>query len=352
MKKILLLTLLWFTAGSVYVLAGQGEPVNKGGSPGIHEAKFNVFDYTTKKPLADAGLYNASGVRLGSTDSQGILTLQLPATATEVYVIKSDGFTPINVRLTQADKQSADYEVFLQPKGDQPEEPNPSPALAAQNAQPEQDVVKVYVKQDPATYQKTKKETTANVEFAVQLSASSKPVTNKNTLKSWEDLGHVYVHTENGLYKVRIGPFYTQEDAKSVLLKVKARGTKDAFIVVQKGTENHPPYEFMNRPAEKTEPTAMPEKVTTPVPQDNTSDLQGEYKVRLASYLHPGGFNTKDIDQYGTLESYRQGEWTIMLIGGFKTKEDACKVRDLVKAKGYTDAKVVMDQGGVLVETN
>jgi hypothetical protein len=79
--------------------------------------------------------------------------------------------------------------------------------------------------------------------------------------------------------------------------------------------------------------------------------IQGEYKVRLASYLHPGAFNTKDVDQYGKLESYRQGEWTIMLIGGLKSEADAKRVRDEVIAKGYTDAKVVMDQDGILVET-
>jgi hypothetical protein len=109
-------------------------------------------------------------------------------------------------------------------------------------------MVKVYVKQDPAAYQKTKENADVKVEFAVQLSASSKPVGNKNSLKSWEDLGPVYVHSENGLYKVRIGPFDTQEDAKAVLLKAKSRGTKDAFIVVQQGLENHKPYEFQSNP--------------------------------------------------------------------------------------------------------
>ena len=255
MKKTLLLTLLWFTAGSVYVLAGQGE---------------------------------ASTV-----------------------------------------------------KGEMPKD---------------QDKVKVYVKQDPNTYQKTK-EASSKVEFAVQLSASAKPITDKKALKSWEDLGPVYVHSENGLYKLRIGPFDTQEDAKTVLLKAKARGTKDAFIVVQQGLENHKPYEFQSHPTEETAVVAKPapvtkaETVATPERPAEQEMAQGEYKVRLASYLHPGSFNTKDVDQYGKLESYRQGDLTIMLIGGFKNEADAKKVRDLVISKGYKDATVVMDQDGILVET-
>jgi len=256
MKKTLLLTLLWFTAGSVYVLAGQGE---------------------------------ASTV-----------------------------------------------------KGDAPKD---------------QDKVKVYVKQDPAAYHKTKDEASSKVEFAVQLSASSKPMNDKVALKSWEDLGPVYVHTENGLYKLRIGPFDTQEDAKAVLLKAKARGTKDAFIVVQQGLENHKPYEFQSHPTDETtvvakpEPVAKPETAAAPKQVLTQEMPQGEYKVRLASYLHPGSFNTKDVDQYGKLESYRQGDLTIMLIGGFKNEADAKKVRDQVISKGYKDAVVVMDQDGVLIET-
>jgi len=347
MKKTLLLTLLWFTAGSVYVLAGQGDNAFKGGSPAIHEAKFNVFDYATKKPVNHAGIFDKSGQELGITDKQGVVVLNLPAIASDVYVVKSEGYAAINIRLTHAEKKSADYDVFLQPASDKSSN---TTSMATLETPKDQEMVKVYVKQDPQSYQKAKEN--SNVEFAVQLSASSKPVGDKNSLKSWEDLGPVYVHTENGLYKVRIGPFITQEDAKSVLQKAKARGTKDAFIVVQQGLENHTPYEphsTKEATASTPSPETKPFEVDEPVAPMETSNV--EYKVRLASYLHPGAFNPKDIDKYGTLESYRQGEWTIMLIGGFKSEADAKKVRDQVIAKGYNDAKVVMDQDGILVET-
>ena len=213
------------------------------------------------------------------------------------------------------------------------------------------DLVKVYVKQDPGTYQKSRDESPAKVEFAVQLSASAKPITDKKALKTWEDLGPVYIHSENGLYKLRIGPFNTQEDAKAVLLQAKARGTKDAFIVVQQGLENQKSFESKSHSEVAANTKASTESLVMPDTKSTDEIAQGEYKVRLASYLHPGAFNTKDIDQYGTLESYRQGEWTIMLIGGFKTEADAKKVKDQVVAKGYKDAAVVMDQDGILVET-
>ena len=213
------------------------------------------------------------------------------------------------------------------------------------------DLVKVYVKQDPDTYQKSKDEAQTKVEFAVQLSASAKPIIDKKAMKTWEDLGPVYVHSENGLYKLRIGPFNTQEDAKAVLLQAKARGTKDAFIVVQQGLENQKSFDSKSHTDIATNSEASAEPFLMQDTKSSDKAPHGEYKVRLASYLHPGAFNTKDIDQYGKLESYRQGEWTIMLIGGFKTEADAKKVKDQVVAKGYKDAAVVMDQDGILVES-
>lgn len=222
-------------------------------------------------------------------------------------------------------------------------------------------LVKVYVKQDPSTYKKVGQDSELELEFAVQLSASSRPITDKGSLSSWEQLGPVYIHTENGMYKVRIGPYDNQDQAKNVLLKAKERGKKDAFIVIQKGLENYTPQGMAIQPdfepevITKTPAPVNPSPVVTPsVPSEPvvSTEETGEFKVRLASYLKPGGFNTSDVDQYGPLESYRKGEWTIMMIGGFKTKEEATKVRDLVIAKGYKDAAVVVDRGGIIEETD
>jgi len=218
------------------------------------------------------------------------------------------------------------------------------------------EMVKVYVKQDPATYKKSSQDTLLALEFAVQLSASSRPIADKSSLKSWEELGPVYIHTENGMYKVRLGPFDSQDKAKEVLLQAKARGKKDAFIVIQKGLENYAPQGYARLqtvdvdmmeapPAPVVSQVPEPKIVPATVPADEEIT---EYKVRLASYLKPGGFSTKDVDQYGPLESYRKGEWTILMIGGFKTEQDAIRVRDLVIPKGFKDARVVADRGGIL----
>lgn len=221
-------------------------------------------------------------------------------------------------------------------------------------------LVKVYVKQDPSTYKKVSQDSALELEFAVQLSASSRPITDKSSLSSWEQLGPVYIHTENGMYKVRIGPYDNQDQAKNVLLKAKERGKKDAFIVIQKGLENYTPQGMAIQPDFEPEVTTKTDVPVNPSPVVNssvpsepvaTTEETGDFKVRLASFLKPGGFNTSDVDQYGPLESYRKGEWTIMMIGGFKTKKEATRVRDLVIAKGYKDAAVVVDRDGIIEET-
>jgi cell division septation protein DedD len=350
MIKLLLNITLILISDLFGPLQGQNNP-NKGGSPTVHEARFMVSNAETKSAVAQAFLIDRTGKQLGQTDVNGKLVLTLPASDSEVYTVRAQGYNATQVKLTNASKKAADYQVFMMAlKNDKDiiEQPIPTPSAEA-------DMVKVYVKQDPTTYKKPQSEKTKDIEFAVQLSASSRPITDKSSLGSWEELGPVYIHTENGMYKVRIGPFNSQDKAKQVLLQAKARGKKDAFIVIQQGldafsAQGHPAGQSMEAPME------MEEKMTTPTPKLSepssapvtTDDVILEYKVRLASYLKPGGFNTKDIDQYGPLESYRQGEWTILLIGGFKTAKDAEKVRDLVIAQGFKDAAVVVDKGGIL----
>lgn len=200
------------------------------------------------------------------------------------------------------------------------------------------DLVKVYVKQDPATYTKTQADQ-PRIDFSVQVAASSRPVSISQAKSEWEGLGPVYVQNENGMYKVRIGPYDSQMEAKSVLLEVKSKGRKDAFIVVRQEGQ-------FDEPMDRSSPETM-EKPVVVTAEDNNLPV-GDYKVRVASYLHPGAFNADDVDHLGTLESYRKGEWTIMMIGGFTSMEAAEKARKEVHAKGYKDAAVVVERNGII----
>lgn len=359
MKKLLLLWMLMSVSGVMIMADGQ-VPGQKTGPQTYHEAHFKVFDAYSMRPVAKAMIFNKTGKQMGATDDKGIVVLSLPASSEDVYTIKAGGFSTVNMQLEYASMPKADYEVLLPPSGS-----------VAGNAD---DGAKIYVKQDPSTYKKAKPEGDVQLQFAVQLAASSKPINDMNSLKSWEELGPLYIKSENGMYKVRLGPFDSQDKAKQVLLQVKARGKKDAFIVIQEGLDNYSPegYEKLpvdapevqerlqagetTKPAEQVQApkpaaTSSPKQSSTPViPQVTEENV--EYKVRLASYLKPGGFNTKDIDQYGTLESYRKGEWTILMIGGFKTEQDAIRVKEEVVKKGYNDAAVVVVRDGILQEND
>ena len=82
----------------------------------------------------------------------------------------------------------------------------------------------------------------------------------------------------------------------------------------------------------------------------NESSDFSDYKVRIASYLKPGAFNPDGMEQLGTLESYRKGDLTIMMIGGFHNLYDAQQARQIVISKGYKDAAIVVDHDGILEE--
>lgn len=373
MKKIFLLLALFLVSG-YYTIGHNQSGDTKTKTETLRDARFIILDQSTRKPLPNTIVFDQKGTEIGRSDAHGRVSIAVTNSDKDNYTIKVNGYNPVDINIKYATKKSSAYEVMLSPSAPVKEmmtTPTPAEEDVIEDFAPEEKV-KVYVKQDPQTYVKKQKPERNDLDlvFAVQLSASSRPVTDMHSLSSWEPLGPLYVYTENGLYKVRIGPFKTQDEAKQVLLKAKEKGKKDAFIVIQEGLEGYEPEGYVKyeesmvidekfiisgrepepSPASAAVEPAVPQtKATVVEPQPVLMDDEIiEYKVRLASYLKPGGFNTQDVDKYGPLESYRKGEWTIMLIGGFKTLEDAKRVQKEVIAKGYKDAMIVADKGGVL----
>ena len=299
------------------------------------------MDFTTKRPIGHAVILDGMGNELGQTDTKGVAEVYVPLNTRDFYTVKAEGFNHMNLRLDQSDRKTGKYEVFL-----------PSVELgydhvaeALHEEVSSKELVKVYVKQDPTTYQK-KESQGSEIMFSVQVAASSNPISESSAKEQWQDLGQVYVQRENEMYKIRIGPFNTQQEAKQVLLAAKSKGRKDAFIVVQQGFDGDVPAVMPQKPVDEES------SITTPV---QPASLQtGDFKVRVASYLHPGSFNPEGIDNLGRLESYRKGEWTIMMIGGFNNIEEARRAKNVVTSKGFTDAAIVVDRDGIIetVEEN
>jgi cell division septation protein DedD len=353
MDKLRLWWLVGCVAGLIASLIAQPMP-DKGNVAESPEARIMVARIDTRSPIAGAILTNRQGQTLGFTDASGSLRVGLPATDREELTVRAEGYKIQSLPVERSSGVSETYEVYLEPVTDtQPGGREETVDLMPASASPAgEEMVKVYVRQDRAALLARQDSTTKPVVmFAVQLSATSRPVADASAFKAWESVGPVFIHREEGLYKVRIGPYATQQEAKAALLKVKEKGKTDAFIVVQQGREENQVTD--RKPAEPTtqeRPAAQP---VTPAPASAADEpfvLEdgAEYKVRLASYLKPGGFNTREIEQYGTFETYRQGEWTIMLIGGLSSREEAERVRAAVATKGFPDARVVIDRGGIL----
>src|SRR6188472_2486148 len=111
MKLLLNVTLILI---SVFIGALQGQnATNKGGAPSAHEARFTVTDAGTKSPVAKAVLFDKTGKQLGQTDMYGKLVISLPASDKEVYTVRASGYKASEVKLNNASKKAADYQVLL-----------------------------------------------------------------------------------------------------------------------------------------------------------------------------------------------------------------------------------------------
>lgn len=341
--SLILILMIWSVAGVTQ--PSKHSPNQK---TLTHLAKFSIRDYTTKTPIEHAVVTSQSGFELGATNAEGYLAVTIPHKSSEFYTIHAEGYNPMNLRLNDSDKKSAKYEVFLpavETGYDHVQAANSETSIM--DTKPE--LVKIYVKQDPSTYEK-KMSQGGEILFSVQVSASSQPITQSSAQEQWQEVGQVFIHKENGLYKVRIGPYATQQEAKQILLAVKSKGRNDAFIVVQQNGEfDAPAIQQISKEMKTSAPAESESEMKESISEQITAPSGTvEYKVRVASYLHPGAFNPNEIDQLGPLESYRKGEWTIMMIGGFGSLDEAKRAKNIVVSKGFTDAAVVVEKDGIL----
>ncbi|MCP3932215.1 MAG: hypothetical protein GY705_24350 [Bacteroidetes bacterium] len=182
-----------------------------------------------------------------------------------------------------------------------------------------------------------------NIGYAVQVAALSRP-----TNSGYENLtayGDVYYYVENGKYKARVGVFGSKNDARQVLQYVKSKGYPSAFIA----TENMNSY--VERVAIASSNTmSSPSSVTssTYTPGNTSTSSHSTYMVRLASYTNTRWFDDTNVRGLGVIEERRKGQWTIMLLGGYSSLQDAQRAMQYAKAAGFKEAHVVTEVSGEL----
>lgn len=182
--------------------------------------------------------------------------------------------------------------------------------------------------------------------FFIQLASVSATKPNYESFKSLLKYGNIYKTHLNNAVKVRLGYYTERQEADDVLRKVRGKGYKDAFIAK----------EILN--------TAQIELVLASQDDQSFSDdghfntrnedvrkqyyESNKYKVRLASYEDPIWFDVNKVKDLGRVEQWTKGNWTIFILAGFNSLEEARQAQIHAQNRGYRTAEVVVDKGGIL----
>jgi hypothetical protein len=197
--------------------------------------------------------------------------------------------------------------------------------------------------------------------FAVQVAVStSKSVLSLTKFDNLKKLGNIYVVPEDGKQKIRLGVFKTRAEADAAITEVLALKYEGVFVTTEKSAaavaENlvKPlPKPIAPAPVKSTPkdvPTQYstvalpPKKVEEPVtPQPKVEDKA--FKVKIAAMKKPEWFDDSKVGTLWKIEKVKEGDFTVFVMDGFKTLEQAKEMKKKVQASGYKDAKVVVRDG-------
>ena len=198
-------------------------------------------------------------------------------------------------------------------------------------------------------------------------------------LGKFDDLkkeGNIYSVPENSVKKIRLGIFRTKEEAITAVKKAKQYGYNDSFIIEEKNEQAVAENMFVPNPTPiKTIPTASEMKVkapqqqvfvpippksakeTTPPAKDIPTTYSNipvkkapvvedkTFKVKIATMTKPEWFDDSKVSHLWKIETIKKGEYTIFIMDGFKTLQEAKAMKKKVQASGYSDAKVIQKDG-------
>ncbi|MBL0082738.1 MAG: PD40 domain-containing protein [Saprospiraceae bacterium] len=201
--------------------------------------------------------------------------------------------------------------------------------------------------------------------YFIQLASMIANNSDVNKFKTLVKFGNIYKVKVNNSTKVRLGYFLERSETDVLLQKVRSEGFKDAFIVEQElstsdlelmlsqmdnknatgnvsSTPKNNSTVHNNKP--KNDAVTGNFEYTKPLPE--VTDR--EYKVRLGSFEDPIWFDSKKVRDLGRLEQWTKGAWTIFILGGYSNYDDADQARVQAINRGYADAEVVIDNGGII----
>ena len=156
--------------------------------------------------------------------------------------------------------------------------------------------------------------------YSVQVVAKERDAVDLEDYRELKRYGEVFEVHDGHSSKIRVGKYFDRGVAEDALKMIRQQNPyKDAFL-----TQYLPP---------KATVDILPKP-----------EIKG-YMVRLASYLNAELFDGSMIEQLGSITSVRKDEWTIMLLQGYKTIDDAKLAAEKVRKLGFQAAYAVHYDG-------
>jgi hypothetical protein len=258
-------------------------------------------------------------------------------------------------------KPSAVTDKFALPEEKKKEDktplPIPVPTSYGTQAMPKQK------KQDPSVSEPKTDDSAVKAKgepaFAVQVAVStSKDVLSLSKFENLKKIGTVYVVPEEGKQKIRLGVFHTRVEADSAVKGAAALGYVGMFVTSEKNAAAVAENLIKTAPkatADKVVPKSVPDqysviakKVDPPVAVKEPVKPKVEdkaFKVKIAAMKKPELFNDSKVATLWKVDQIKEGDWTMFMMDGFKTLEQAKDMKKKVQATGYKDAKVVVRDG-------
>ncbi len=199
-------------------------------------------------------------------------------------------------------------------------------------------------------YKNDPENSAVKVKYSIQIAVLSQKNNSYSRLKDQlADLDELYKIYFEDVVKIRLGSYEKEMNASLMLEKVKSRGFKDAFIVTEKMVVAHSDDKKEPKPS-SVDKTPQPQQSSAASSEkENVSVSDGEFLVRLATYLHPDNFDRSKVANLGQISSLEKGPYTIFLLGSFSSIQDARNTLSQVQSRGFSNAQIVKLQGKEII---
>ena len=174
--------------------------------------------------------------------------------------------------------------------------------------------------------------------YAVQVAAYfDEREINVGQYETLQEYGNVYKMKDGKAQKVRVGIFPTRRDAELAKKTIAKKGYAKAFVVAE------------------TDPRSVDQLTVTEEEEKGLKEYdviidqpKTAYLLRVATFRSTKNFDQSMIEAYGDVERRETGKYTIVLLSGFHSLDDALMKEAKIREMGYGDAHLVYEEGDKL----